>query len=461
MKINSGINTINNLKVLSGNLDKTSKKLSTGIRINSASDDAAGLAISEKMRAQIRGLEQAARNSQDGISLLQVSDGAMSEINNILNRVRELSVQAGNDSNSIEDRESIQSEIEQLLSEIDRIANETEFNNIPILNGVFGNEINADKSGIAKYVQYITSTGGVTDKYQYNGKDYASAVIDFSNLTSKDDIEKIVGQGIQYSCCSCTKMYSIKFVKGTPDVSRLNDINPVMEVDITGIANGIELVSKIKETAYGELNYIYNPEANPPSLPLGATSFVNHFSKLASDGGKLYIYDDREYMNSSKWPSATGEGRFEIGVYGEPIPDPDTISILNILVGAEKDQIIKVKLPKVTLHSMDLKNPNISELSNLDANKSIDRIDKAINYVNGERIKVGAYQNRLEHTIKNAQNSALNLQNTESKIRDADVAKEFMNYFKQDILRQSSQAMLAQTKEMNNTILNLSTMWNK
>ena len=104
---------------------------------------------------------------------------------------------------------------------------------------------------------------------------------------------------------------------------------------------------------------------------------------------------------------------------------------------------------------------NLSVLSNLDANKSIDRIDKAINYVNGERIKVGAYQNRLEHTIKNAQNSALNLQNTESKIRDADVAKEFMNYFKQDILRQSSQAMLAQTKEMNNTILNLSTMWNK
>lgn len=162
----------------------------------------------------------------------------MAEISEILNRVRELSVQAANDTNALVDRTVIQSEVDELIKEISRISDDTEFNTIPILNGRYNNEDVIPGQELDRYVQSITTSGGVNDKYEYidnsavppTTKQYASAIIDFSNLTSLDKIEKIADKGANYTCCTCNKAYSIKFVNGDADISRLDAINPVMEV---------------------------------------------------------------------------------------------------------------------------------------------------------------------------------------------------------------------------------------
>lgn len=455
MILNHNMNALTALNKLSNNNinnGKAIEKLSSGLRINRAADDVAGLAISEKMRAQIRGLSQAQRNSQDAISLIQVADGAIGEITEVLNRVRELSVQSANDTNISNDRSVIQNEIDELLKEVSKINNNTEFNTIPLLDGEYNNTTIVGGEGLDKYVNYITSSGGVNDEYEYNGEKYASAIVDFSNLKSEKNVGNIVGKGFNYTCCTCDKAYSIKFVKGEPDTSRLNDANPVMEVDITGIANGEDLVKKIMSTAYGEDDFIFNPEK--PNLQSSATSFVNHYSKLASDGGKLYIYDERKDENTHDWPKGN-EGRFDIGVFGEPVEDKEEISYIDIQVGANEEQIIKIQLPNTKLEKLKLDNPYLSVMSNDDAGNSIKRVDDAILYVNGERIRMGAYQNRLEHTISNLSNTEENLQSSESKIRDTDMAKSIMEQSKYSILMQSAQAMLKQANDMPNAILNL------
>ncbi|MBU5484378.1 flagellin [Clostridium sp. MSJ-11] len=216
------------------------ERLASGLRINKAADDAAGSGISQKMRAQIRGLEQANRNIQDGVSLVQTAEGGLNEITDDLQKMRELAVQASNRTLADDDRSNIQQEIEQLTSGIDDIANNTEFNGLALLAGEYDKDGNISESdSLDQYVDYVTTSGGITNKYTYtyNGKteNYESAIIDFSNINSADDVDKLVGKGVNYTCCTCNAAYSIKFVDGNPDTSRLNTGNPVMEVDVSSV----------------------------------------------------------------------------------------------------------------------------------------------------------------------------------------------------------------------------------
>lgn len=296
MRLNHNMNAIASSNRLNINISKDAKtieKLSSGFKINKAGDDATGLAISEKMRVKIRGLGQAQKSSQDGISLIQVADSAMNGITSMLQRIGQLTVQAANGVNDNNDRSMMQKEVDQLLQEMERVSDDTEYNTIPLLNGKYNRIRPGESSSLKDYVGYITTTGGVTDKYTYTDntavtKNYASAAIDFGNISNKSDVEKLIGKGVNYTCCTCDKAYSIKFVNGNSDTGRLMDDNPVMEVDISNVNNGIDLVAKIMKTAYGQENYVYNPISSGV-LPTGATSFVDHYSKLASDGGKLYI----------------------------------------------------------------------------------------------------------------------------------------------------------------------------
>ncbi len=452
------------LGINSKSLLKSSEKLSSGYRINRAADDAAGLAISEKMRSQIRGLDQGAVNSQDGISLLQTADGGMNEIHGILQRCKELAVKSSSGTYSDEDRSLMQGEMTQLTNEVDRLANDTEFNGYALLSG---NRTKDGQSGpsdsISNYVQYVTSSGGITDKYTYNGVDYSSASIDFSNINSASDVANLVGKGVNYTCCTCNKAYSIKFVDGNPDTSRLNDTNPVMEVDVSSITNGTDLVNKIMETAYGQSNFVYNPAINPSGLPTpgsdvpsNATAFVEHYSQLAASGAKLYIYDDRPSEANGSWPQ-NGNGEFNLNVYGEVTQGKDKFFFADIQVGAEAGQHVRVEVQNVTAKELGIDNLLIDTQDN--AESAISTIDSAINKVSTSRGIVGAYQNRLEHAIKANDNTSENLQNAESRIRDADMAKEDMEMTKDSILQQASESMLSQADKMSESILNLIKLW--
>lgn len=445
---------INNNKI-----SKASEKLSTGYRINRASDDAAGLAVSEKMRWQIRGLDQAARNSQDGISLIQAADGGMQEIHGILQRCRELAVQSSSGTYTDNDREFIQSEVNQLTKEVDRLADDTQFNCYSLLSGKKDKEGNVGTTdSIADSVQSITTTGGVTDKYIYSGTSYASAIVDFSNIKSTGDVANLVDKGFNYTCCTCNKAYSIKFVDGNPNTTRLNDSNPVMEVDVSSITNGTDLVKKIIETAYGQPNFVYNPQV--PNLPVGATSFVNHYSQLATDtsGTKLYIYDNRPEMATSTyhWPSGDS-GTFKLNVYGEPIQGKDKFFFADIQVGSEEGQTVRLEVQNVTAKQLGVEGLLVSSEKN--ARSAISKIDKAINKVSSGRATLGAYQNRLEHAINSTNNTSENLQSGESRIRDTDMAKSTMELAKNKILQQATQNMLSQANKMPESIVNLIQQW--
>ncbi|HHX61393.1 MAG TPA: flagellin [Epulopiscium sp.] len=274
MRINNNQAATNTHRIMNktmGYQAKVSEKLASGLRINRAADDASGLAISEKMRAQKRGLNMASRNCTDGISLVQTAEGGLTEMSEILQRIRELSVQSATGTYTAEDRVAMQDEANELIKELDSISTETKFNKKSLLDGKIDKDGNFVPTGsLAEDVQHITPDGGTTEKYEKDGVSYASAVIDFSNINSAKDMANLVGKGTNYTCCTCTKAYSIKFIDWEPDISGLGKDNPVMEVDIRGLTGGTELARKIMETAAG-------------------SEFVNHYSKIAVEGGKLYI----------------------------------------------------------------------------------------------------------------------------------------------------------------------------
>lgn len=452
IQYNQGLFTQNRYNHTNTELNKTLNKLSSGLQINQAADDAAGLSISEKMRAQIRGLNQAGENIQNGISLIQTADGGLGSIvDPNLQRLRELAVQASNDTLTDEDRLLIQKEVDQIIRGISDIATNTEFNGMALLAGTSNKDGQQIPSGsLAQYVKQITSSGGITDTYTFGGKDYASAIIDFSNITSPSDVAKLTGKGVNYTCCTCTKAYSIKFVNGTPDTSRLNDFNPVMEVDISTITNGTDLVNKIMESAYGQAGFVYDPDN--PSTPSNATSFVDHFSQLAADGGKIYIYDNRPENANEIWPE-NGSGVFDLNVYGEGQEEEDFFLHLEIQVGSNTGQSVRVSIPNVTVQKLKIDPLPVD--TQMNANAAITKIDEAIKKVSNTRSTVGTYQNRFEHAYNNVKNAEENLTKAESQLRDADMAKEMSTLKKDQILLQSSQSMMAQINQMSQGILEI------
>lgn len=448
-------------------VSRSMEKLSSGMQINRAADDAAGMTISEKMRGQIRGLQQANRNIQDGISLVQTAESGMGETQSILQRVRELAVKAATDTNTDKDRLLIQEEIEQLLKEVDSVAENTEFNTMPLLGGrhdLEGNE--TSKTSLADAVESITDSGGITDTFTYKyktvdgqgeTKDYASAIVDFSNITSEDEMKKLIGEGFHYTCATCSKAYSIKFVEGNPDQSRLNASNPVMEVDITGLQNGEDLVEKILEVAYGEKDFEYEPIVDYSStwpdlapIPSNATGFVRHYSQLAADGGRIYIFDYRDMYADADWPK-NGRGIFEPYVFaevGEGLFQP--VVIQN---GSNTDNNITLRIPNVTREQLGI--AMVSVRSQEEADAAIGQIDVASNEISQSRAILGAYQNRLEHMMQNNANYEENLAAAESRLRDTDMPAEISRLQAKQVLLQAAQAMGAQANQQMQGILQL------
>jgi flagellin len=396
MRINHNIaalNTYNKLNSASTAQSKSMEKLSSGLRINKAGDDAAGLAISEKMRGQVRGLDQASRNSQDGISLIQTAEGALNETHDILQRMRELAVQASNDTNTGNDRGEIQKEINQLTSEINRIGNTTEFNTQKLLNG----EKNGAGSAAVTAVQGVFSVG-VTDT---------------------------------------TSGFSI-------------DGTTVAAADLNALVTAI------------------NGDAT-----LGAK--YTAAAGTGADAGKLILTQDAGQESTSA-PTITG-GNITTqteGVVGKAAVAADDSKSLKFQIGANQSQSLTLDIADMRASALGLTTAGTGDklavtdgTSNTTTEQALDvsthasasaavtTIQSAIDKVSAERSKLGANQNRLEHTINNLSTSSENLTAAESRIRDVDMAKEMMNQTKNSILSQAAQAMLAQSNQMPQGVLQL------
>ncbi|MFY3791551.1 flagellin [Ureibacillus sp. MALMAid1270] len=457
MRINHNIaalNTYRQLNSAAGAQSKSMEKLSSGLRINRAGDDAAGLAISEKMRAQVRGLDQASKNSQDGISLIQTAEGALNETHSILQRMRELAVQSSNGTATDDDRKAIQSEITQLKSEVDRIGNATEFNTMKLLDGSQGKQadyaalttatnvkdvdvINALNNGV-----YNITVGSVSKDDSIQTKSGAVAATDDTTLTAFTGTNFDVNKSyiLEFSGANTSATITLKDNDG-------NTLATQAGADVTA-AGGVNFTQagyqfNIKQGTYnagtgGSISFKTGVKADYTVTAPGG-SVVETRSGVLSTDGKVDVGGLRLTVDK-----ALTANNANITVSGNAI---------DFQIGANQGQTTTIALNDMRTQSLGINNIDLSTQSG--AKSSITSIDSAIKTVSEERAKLGAYQNRLEHTINNLGTSAENLTAAESRIRDVDMAKEMMEQTKNSILSQAAQAMLAQANQQPQGVLQL------
>jgi len=349
------------------------EKLSSGMRINSAKDDAAGLSISEKMRGQIRGLEQASSNAQDGISMMQTAEGALNETHDILQRMRELSVQASNDTNTVQDRESIQDEVKQLGEEIQRITDQTEFNTKKLLNG----DLNSATT-VATHATTNTLTGnlGTTVLTALKDKDGNNAGI-------------AIGDKITASWSVGGQQYSKELTVGA-----LSDLDALG----TQIATDATVASA---AAGASASFVVT------SATAGTAGQINGFSieVESSDGVR------KEAASNALSNFSTSTAAQDVHADGS----------LDFQIGANQGQSLNIALKDMSAEALGVRDLQVTSKSQ--AGTAIKVLDQAIQTVSTERSKIGSVQNRMEHTINNLATSAENLTAAESRIRDVDYAE--------------------------------------
>ncbi|MCH4887440.1 flagellar hook-associated protein 3 [Acidaminobacter sp. JC074] len=455
MRINNNLmalNTYNQMTTNNANASKSIEKLSSGLRINSAADDAAGLAISEKMRSQIRGLDQASRNAQDGISMIQTAEGALDETEAILQRMRELSVQSSNDTYTDEDRTAIQDEINQLTSEIDRISNDTEFNNKTLLNGNLENnaqvtnnntnvsnvEVEDDSMAEGDYVLTVSSSS-----MAYDG---TSGV----NETNVDSVSN-AGTGATEPGEYTLELVETETANEFDVYLKDSEGNVVAElkseeidnggqndtIDIGGLQIQFDDTTGASDVAEGKTEITVKAtatyELTKDGKTVDSTTITGSISNEVELGGLSFEIDDTLADNTTNIAVDNNAVTFQIGANAGQTTDMTVSEMSSSALGIDE---------------LDL---TTSE----GATSAIDSLDDAINSVSSERSKLGAMQNRLEHTINNLNTSSENLTAAESRIRDVDMAKEMMEMTKWTTLQQSANAMLAQANQQPSQVLSL------
>ncbi|WP_310794753.1 flagellin [Lysinibacillus sp. A4] len=536
MRIQHNIAALNTHRNLGANNTASAKnleRLSSGYKINRAGDDAAGLSISEKMRSQIRGLEMATKNSQDGISLIQTAEGALNETHDILQRIRVLADQSANGTNTGIDREAIQNEVKQLKDEIDRIGNTTEFNTQKLLNGNL-------KSAGGATVGQNTTTGSQVAKLS-PGKVTGSGTLNASGnkITDTEFTEetiKIDGTDIKINWGSLTEdeKNTLKGV-GSDATSQkkatdliINKINEAIDnsgsnvAHISGYVDGGKLVltsgseginSKIETSSGGLVNKAlggaagtdgttnyngstvasgsqFTADINGVTMEVTTIGEITGGSTSMASGAKI-LEDalnaaisganttagatkagDPGYIAKVK-VNVTDDGRFEVVSETGPVKlsdktgktvvkdlglssaqtDASSNGGMTLQIGANKGQTITFGIDDMRSASLGITGVDVS--TSAGAQNALDTLDKAIAKVSAQRSSLGAVQNRLEHTINNLGATSENLTAAESRIRDVDMAKEMMEFTKNNILTQAAQSMLAQANQQPQGVLQL------
>ena len=440
---------------------KSTEKLSSGYKINRAADDAAGLSISEKMRKQIRGLTQASSNAQDGISAVQTAEGALNEVQDMLQRMNELAVKAANGTNSETDRTYIQNEIDQLTTEIDRVSETTKFNETYLLKG--------DRSSSAYTFKYDSqATKTATNLYKADG----SAIADDAAL--KTYLDANPNAKVYKTAASWTVTGTIFAQKAgeTGDATSITNANASKYFNEDGSAKADvtlykdakkadtltpDATNNVKYTAPTEAvkntDYTYNSkqyyDADGNKIPANA---LNGYFKT-SDGATVDVDADSTKKAYDKDGNAVTPAAADVKV------DKTLKGVLSLTlhVGADAtdNNQISVKIDSMSAASLGVDGIKVDGADDTNALNAVDTIKEAIQKVSTQRSALGAAQNRLEHTINNLDNVVENTTSAESQIRDTDMATEMVKYSNNNILAQAGQAMLAQSNQSNQGVLSL------
>ncbi len=431
------------LNVTTSAQSKSTEKLSSGYKINRAADDAAGLTISEKMRKQIKGLDRASTNAEDGVSAVQTAEGALTEVHSMLQRMNELATQSANGTNSNTDRKAIQDEIDQLTTEIDRVSETTKFNETYLLKGdgaEKAHNVNAHDAGLdgvtltdkGNTVEVTLKELNAGDKISIAGKNYTiGATVDQAKKLY-DGIakgNKITVNGTTYELADATDA-----AKGQ-----------ISKTDLDG------LIDKGTTVEYGNKKaYVINDKA---------TTGIDDNDSSVVTAAKAYELESAEIVKASsigtdtKATAGTLTNNTFTLTKGK-VNYNDALSF-NLHVGADADMTNKITVNIDSMNSAGLGVKGIKADTEQDATYAIDAIADAISTVSSQRSSLGAVQNRLEHTINNLDNVVENTTSAESRIRDTDMAKEMVNYSKNNILAQAGQSMLAQANQSNQGVLSL------
>ncbi|MDR3254749.1 MAG: hypothetical protein LBT31_04220 [Synergistaceae bacterium] len=539
MRINANIPALtsyNALNQTNRSLQKSIQRLSTGLRINNAADDAAGLAISEKMRAQYRGLGQAASNAQDGISMIQTADGALNETQSILIRMRELSVQAATDTLTQEDRGFIQIEIGQLREEINRIATTTQFNKKQLLDGsaaalwstgdlysraiINGGLRSVDQFGQKKLnegnyaisVSFKNGTGQVlkTGIFTLKHSIGASPAGSIAALTSSlrdigsfwdsngvyllDEPKTITitqgdGKAAQFTLYSTDTIQDLvaklnaaigdesnglgqnKYISG-PDYAQYVDSaggtgflsvpgTIVIRSAVSGQGGTFSFSGDEDIIKALQISQLQAPVENTFNVSAQDAHDPSKFSRSANITGNIlygvvnssvdFSFDPMSFISVAD----AGDGSFTFSAKADPkklylhLADNTTV----FQIGANQGEDMGINIGDMSSSALGLGSVKVTDRDS--AARSITLIDRALNKVSSQRARLGAYQNRLEHTIGSLTASSANLQAAESRIRDTDIAKEMMEFTRLNVLSQAGMAMLAQANLLPSNVLNL------
>lgn len=540
MVIQHNMQAMNANRMLGGivsDQSKSTEKLSSGYRINRAADDAAGLSISEKMRGQIRGLNKASTNAQDGISLIQTAEGALNESHSILQRMRELAVQAANGTETDDDRGAIQNEIEELKDELTRIAETTEYNTMKLLDGSLdqgasssagpafgvvatgtafqGALLSSDVSAIkvSSNASANIKVGGESATWDAAG---TTLTLNLSNghVYSQEEIDNLIKNAKQEESTATGTPANITLTlnNGVLNASASGDTGATeagkrAEQNWKGVTNhgtdfigaasikitsnkfgsdlegikisfsfdrkvGEEYTQTVSEQAYSSNNKVTTTGQYKVHLAAGKEYSADDIQKLLKDAGldvSVELKGADPDANETLFKvvaDATDASTLDVSLTGgKGLGDDDALfgqkgygeggsgEGITLHIGANEGQTMNFAISDMSARAIGVADVDISTTDG--AESAITTVDDAIKLVSAQRSKLGAVQNRLEHTISNLDNTAENLQSAESGIRDVDMASEMVTYSKNNILQQAAQSMLAQANQSTQGVLSL------
>lgn len=484
MRINQNVAALNawrNLSATDGSMGKSLERLSSGMRINKAADDAAGLAISEKMRGQVRGLNQAVRNSQDAISLIQTAEGALSETHAILQRMRELAVQAASDTSTKDDRLKIQTEVDELAKEVTRISNTSEFNTKNLLAGGFANQtfqIGANQD------QSVKLTVGAMDAYSLGLTSDITTLAGFaagtSGISSVVDASSglVVGTGYEVDVT--------KTIATTSAVSEITKVGTAAVPTAGGAYTGAtDKAFRVEVTAGGgagavtQVKYSTDGGATYTTAAVAANVLTLEGVTLTFAATNHAVGDTYSYSVTAEYATLQLQepGNINIGSAAKVYNNQSAVTVgdsatdrtatanftfaslaagtatFNIVAGTASSAAVIGANGTVSTNAVAAR--GISVATQGAANLAISSVQQAMETVSSERSKLGALQNRLEHTISNLSVAAENLTGAESRIRDVDMASEMAKFTRAQILLQAGTAMMAQANQKPQAVLQL------
>lgn len=463
MRINNNMSAVitnNQLLGTESSLADVMEKLSSGFSINHASDDPSGIAIAGKMQAQIDGLDKASTNSSDGISVLQTAEGALNEVTDMIQRMRELSVQAANGTNSDSERETIQKEIDSLLEEIDRVAETTEFNTINLLNGSLDNRTYAEHATRMQtsntvpaglYTLTITSAatrgtaggvnpllGGATALSMAGTMNINGYGVEFTEGMSREAVYEAMRDACEKGSATISDpdeniaIYSLKY--GAKADLKIEFSSKEFALALGFPEDQIKegaIIQNVGDDAVVELDKT-SPSMFGPQATTGYDG--NHITVTDVDGFELSFLAEASYV---------GEIEFNVTDIGS----------MTLHVGANKNQNMEVRIAAVTTEFMYIDDLSVTRVNGPE--DALDSLDTALNYVTSVRSQLGAYENRLEHTTKSLDTTEENMTSAISRVEDADMATTMVEYTKLNVLEQAGTSALAQANELPQLALQL------